>query len=120
MLHFMVDRILSRYFLHQPEIKGTPTHASTTTLALGHIPGAFTMANTTAVFQLPCAPRGMIPIGSGPVPFDADVHSVATLTVTCGDNRRTEVERLGTELAVIVFKHLVDTRHHDLDDLEYR
>ncbi len=64
------------------------------------------MANTTAMFQL-CAPRGMIPIGSGPMPFDADVHSVATLTVTCGDNRRTEVERLGTELAVIVFKHLV-------------
>ncbi len=57
---------------------------------------------------LPCShcPVQMIFIGPGPVPFDADIRSVATLTVPCGDNRRTEVERFGTELAVIVFEHL--------------
>ena len=71
------------------------------------------MTNTAAVFQLPCAPREMIFIDPGPVPFDADIRSVATLTVTCGANRRIEIERFGTELAAIASERLQEVAGTD-------
>lgn len=37
MSHSIVDRVLSRYFLYQSEIKGTPTCASTPALDPGRI-----------------------------------------------------------------------------------
>ena len=56
----------------------------------------------------------MILTGLGPMPFNANIHLVATLTVTWDANRRTEVERFGTELAAIESERLASARHRGL------
>ena len=77
------------------------------------------MTNTAAVFPLPWATGRMIITGSGPTPFDANIHPVATLTVTCDANWRPQVERFGTELAGIASERLASARRCDLDDRAY-
>lgn len=123
-MHFIVDRALSRYFLHQLEINRPPIGASTPDHRVGVTKDA---SKTHLQWPTPLprshcfwAPRRMILIGPGPMPFDANIRSVATLTVACGANRRTKVERFGTELAALASERLADARHRDLDDLEYR
>ena len=53
--HFIVDRVLGGYFLHQPEINCIPTCASTPDLDQGRTPGTATVDQTTAVFPWSCA-----------------------------------------------------------------